>query len=359
MSGNMWRMLLMVILFSLAFSAVACTGAVEPAAELLPVVEGNLVVDVTEEAASDTGGGSASDRRERELVAVVQAIDGEQWTVNGQTFLITAETEVKGNPTTGERVKIHFTAQDDGTFLVLEVELAAPAATGRDTDSARSVTRDEFYGIVEAINGDVWTIAGHRVTVTPSTEIKGNAVIGDGVKVHTLTQADGSLLAREIEREQDDDGRSGDDGRDVEFYGTVQAMNDTIWTIAGRDVTISPRTELEGNILLGSQVKVEAWLQADGTLLAHEIELEYDDDDRYDDDDDRYDDDDDRYDDDDDRYDDDDDRYDDDDDRYDDDDDRYDGDDDRDDDDDDDDDNDDDDDDDHDDDNDDDDDDDD
>jgi len=60
----------------------------------------------------------------------------------------------------------------------------------------------EFKGTIEAIAGNAVTIDGQTVLVTAQTEIEGSISVGDFVEVHAWAQ-DGSLWAREIEREDD------------------------------------------------------------------------------------------------------------------------------------------------------------
>lgn len=56
----------------------------------------------------------------------------------------------------------------------------------------------EFYGWIEAKDGNAWTISGIMVQIDPSTELKGLLEVGTEVKVEAVTQSDGSLLALEI-----------------------------------------------------------------------------------------------------------------------------------------------------------------
>lgn len=61
-------------------------------------------------------------------------------------------------------------------------------------------------------------------------------------------------------------------GDEHEFYGQVEAMAGDVWTVAGRGIVIMPQTKIEGRVGVGSVVKVKGRVQADGTLLAYEIE---------------------------------------------------------------------------------------
>jgi hypothetical protein len=56
----------------------------------------------------------------------------------------------------------------------------------------------EFTGVVETIEGNIWTVAGRMIDISQA-EIKGSIAVGDVVKVHTYRTGDGTLVAREIE----------------------------------------------------------------------------------------------------------------------------------------------------------------
>lgn len=69
---------------------------------------------------------------------------------------------------------------------------------------------------------------------------------------------------------------------EIEFRGTLSAVQGDVWTVNNQQVIVPGSMGLVG-IQVGDYVKVEAWLGPDGQLTAREIELE--DDDRDDDDD--------------------------------------------------------------------------
>jgi len=63
----------------------------------------------------------------------------------------------------------------------------------------------EFFGIVETITEEAWTVDGQVVNIAPWTQIEDTLVVGDYVKVHAYVDEDGSLFAREIELAESDD----------------------------------------------------------------------------------------------------------------------------------------------------------
>jgi uncharacterized membrane protein YgcG len=58
----------------------------------------------------------------------------------------------------------------------------------------------EFHGSVSSITPDTWVVGGRTIKIQPQTEIQDEVTLGDLVKVHARIQADGTYLAREIER---------------------------------------------------------------------------------------------------------------------------------------------------------------
>lgn len=80
------------------------------------------------------------------------------------------------------------------------------------------VTKSEFEGVIEALPDmsavGAWQVSGRIVTVTEATEVDLDGqtlVVGMRVEVEGSTQADGSILASEIEVEEEDDDDDDDD----------------------------------------------------------------------------------------------------------------------------------------------------
>jgi hypothetical protein len=76
-----------------------------------------------------------------------------------------------------------------------------------------------FRGTVEIIAATGWVIGGHTVQVTGDTMVEIGVDVGSLVKVHAQRQADGSLVATQIELIQnggDDNGNSNENENDNE-----------------------------------------------------------------------------------------------------------------------------------------------
>jgi len=223
--------------------------------------------------------GSPPEAGETEFTGTVESIVGDVWTIDSQAVIASGSTEIKGAPAVGDVVKVHGMAQSDGSILAREIEKSGAKDLQNAEDSQGDET--EFTGVVEAIGGDAWTIDGQVVLVNGQREIKDSPAVGDEVRVHAQTQTDGSLLAREIERAGADDDSEGGDSQDDDSNGTKQVITGTleairggIWTVGGVQVTVSGSTEVKGGPQVGDVVKVEGTLLTDGSIEAHQIEVE-------------------------------------------------------------------------------------
>ncbi len=59
----------------------------------------------------------------------------------------------------------------------------------------------------------------------------------------------------------------------VEFTGVVDSISADQWVVSGQVLLITPQTEFDGSISVGSTVKVYATVTADGAVTANKIEL--------------------------------------------------------------------------------------
>lgn len=62
----------------------------------------------------------------------------------------------------------------------------------------RSVEVD-FAGTITRQDAGLWRVAGLRVVISPQTDVREPATVGDAVRVRGVTQADGSILAERVD----------------------------------------------------------------------------------------------------------------------------------------------------------------
>jgi hypothetical protein len=97
---------------------------------------------------------------------------------------------------------------------VRQEQHGTPQTSPLPTPTAEPQAEIEFTGTVEVMASDMWVVGGRALAVTAATEIKPGLDIGVLAKVHAVTQADGSLWAREIEPAEGDDDHGNNNGND-------------------------------------------------------------------------------------------------------------------------------------------------
>jgi len=185
------------------------------------------------------------------MIGVVEEMGESRWTVSGQEIEVNEETRMDEGIEIGSRVLVRGTVQEGGRLLATDIQLLD------------EMTRFEFTGLVERIEGRVWTISGIAITIDAETEITGDPAVGDRVHVEGQVLPDGTWLARKIEKISETNR--------FEFIGTVDAMDP--WVIAGISIAVNELTHISLGIEIGSRVRVEGVILEDGTWLASEIQL--------------------------------------------------------------------------------------
>jgi hypothetical protein len=210
-----------------------------------------------------------------EFTGVVDSIATDQWVVSGQALLVTPQTVLDGSIIVGSTVKVYATVTADGAVTADKIEFPiseSSTAVPQSTPGAFDESSDEFTGIVEAISADSWQVSGQAFTFSAQTEVKDNIVVGDLVKVHFVTNPDGTMTATEIELSIAGTPDS-EFSLDKELTGKVEAFSPESWTVKGQVFLVTPETEIKDAIFLGDVVKVHYFENPDGSFNAREIEL--------------------------------------------------------------------------------------
>ena len=144
----------------------------------------------------------------------------------------------------------------------------------------------EVEGAIEALGDETLTVGGFTFLVTSATEIEGDdgdlsfedLAIGQFVEVEGFYTSDGTLVAEEIEVDDPDDGG----GDEVEVEGLITVLSDDGLTVGGFFFLVTGATEIENDdddiafedLVVGQFAEVEGHYDADGDLVADEIEVE-------------------------------------------------------------------------------------
>lgn len=184
------------------------------------------------------------------FTGTVEAINGTQWTVSGQTITLDPQVSLDPNIAVGDQVKVEANVSADGAVVAFKVESSAnddavstpsvdasstpdpvgmPSAEVSSTPGASSTSDpsstqaednagNEIFGSVEAITADTITVNGVTYNLAQGfTEIKDVLAVGDQVKLHVIVNADGTFTVREIEKSTGsavDDNSSNSNGTD-------------------------------------------------------------------------------------------------------------------------------------------------
>lgn len=234
------------------------------------------------------------------------------WRVSGRTVHVSSSTEIKqehGQAAVGARVEVKGDGQSDGSIDARKIEVESSASGGGSGDDSGGGSGDdsgggsddgpghdsgddnghdanEIHGTIEQLPasgliGD-WLVSGRTVHVSASTLVKqehGQAVVGASVEVKGSPQSDGSIAATTIEVNSSNSG--GSTGGEAKFFGTVESLPQSglvgMWSVSGRTVRVTETTTVsrEHGVApgIGSYVKVEGAQQADGSIVARELEV--------------------------------------------------------------------------------------
>ncbi|GAB4538785.1 MAG: hypothetical protein Fur002_02840 [Anaerolineales bacterium] len=209
MKKQSFSILVLFVLFTMLVSACAPAGA--PAAS-----------------ASSVGGGRA--RGDIVIEGPIEAINGSQWTVNGQTFTVPQELTQGGSFQVGDTVVLEAKVLNNGAAQLTSVKQSASAAggvaaatavpvvppvdvlpatpapvatsapvSGSPVTTQPSAGAQTFNGVVEAINGDQWTISGQTFTVPAALLLDPTLTVGSFVQLNAQVAADGTITVGGIQ----------------------------------------------------------------------------------------------------------------------------------------------------------------
>lgn len=195
---------------------------------------------------------------------------------HGSTPLTMADVKV------GDRVQVKGT-RSGTSVTATEVKVED---VGNDNSGPGNQTA-EVTGAVAALSGTCpsisFTVGATRVSTTAATTFKDGACSllrnGTAVEAKGRRNADGSILATEVENKSDDDD---DDGvKETEVSGTVGGLSGSCpalaFTVAGTAVKTDAKTDFRSAcsaVKAAAKVEVKGVRQTDGKLLATRLKLD-------------------------------------------------------------------------------------
>jgi hypothetical protein len=162
------------------------------------------------------------------FTGIVEAMNGTQWTIGGQTVTLDPQVSLDPDITAGDEVKVEANVSADGGVVALNVESSArdeiaatpsvDASSTPETSPTQEAgnTENEIFGAVEALTAGTIMVNGVTYTLAQGfTEIKDALLVGDQVKLHVIVNVDGTFTVREVEKSTntfDDNSSGSDDG---------------------------------------------------------------------------------------------------------------------------------------------------
>jgi hypothetical protein len=232
---------------------ISTTTQLAPAIESgdLVRVEGLILEDGTLQATSI----SRQDEEESGLpfgfTGVVQAIDTETWIVSGVSLAIDGGTQVDDDIVVGDLVRVRGWIQADGTWHTRVIESVV-----------QQPPMFTFTGIVQRT--DPWQVAGIPFETRAWTQIDETISVGDTVRVRGQIADDGTWVAFEIEKFDDEANFT------IILIGSLTGIDP--WSVNGIPLNVDAATITMGNLAVGKLVHVEIERLADGTWRVLKIQ---------------------------------------------------------------------------------------
>jgi hypothetical protein len=133
-------------------------------------------------------------------------ITGTSMTVGNKTLVIDSNTEIVGQLVTGSIVQIRARVQDENTLVATRIVVKNYKNDKNHDDD------DEIEGTIESVGTDNIVINGHTIIMDDHTRIEdGHLAVGIRAEVEVVKQQDNSLLATEIDIQDNEDDEEDDD----------------------------------------------------------------------------------------------------------------------------------------------------
>jgi len=113
------------------------------------------------------------------------------------------------------------------TFALLLSACGGAAVSAEPTAGKAQAALVQFTGIIEAMDGDQWTINGQVLTVPPAL-LNGKAFnVGDTIDMEVEVGDDGSFVVKRVERSDDDNSNDDDDSNSNDDDGNSNDDDDS------------------------------------------------------------------------------------------------------------------------------------
>ena len=220
---------------------------------------------------------------ELETEGYISNIDSNSVEVNGYTFLVNAETRIKGS----HGIQISFDQLKEGMNVEIEGYFSNDGfltAHKIEVEEGDFDNELEFYGIIDSVLTDAIVINQKHFQITNETLIElrhkqlgtiDDLFAGLFVEVKAAHLADGSFLALRIKIENDDE-------NEIEIVGVIDSIGFDFIEVLDYRVDVDENTRIKkhnndsltlADLEVGQRVKVHGSLVSDGIIKARKIKI--------------------------------------------------------------------------------------
>ncbi|RPI85638.1 MAG: hypothetical protein EHM41_10440 [Chloroflexi bacterium] len=190
-----------------------------------------------------------------DFTGVIQDTEGDSWMISDIEIYLTTDTVKPADLAFGETVRVVGWVLENGNWQADSIERIL----------IEEPTTFEFAGVIESMAPDPWEVSGVTFTTADGADIEAGLIVGDRVVVKGIVQEDGTWLADEI--------RKLEDWTQVHIVLVGQVISkDPSWIVSGVTIPVDAETVIEGEINVGTLVRVEIQVQPDGTWKVLTIE---------------------------------------------------------------------------------------
>jgi hypothetical protein len=187
------------------------------------------------------------------FTGTVQSIGADAWTISGHVLPVSSSTQIGSGIQVGSTVEVKGSLQGL-TITISSISLADPSATPSDTSTV-SETPTETPAVSETPTPSETAAPSETPEVSETPQPSGTPEASGTPEVSETPEVSMTPMFKV----------------ELEFRGTVSAINGDVWSIGSKTVTVDSSTKLENNPAVGDMVEVHAVMQSDGSLLATNI----------------------------------------------------------------------------------------
>ena len=203
---------------------------------------------------------------------VVESTGIDAIVIGGKTFKVNAATILDQGLVTGVVAEAQFIMLSDGGLMATEVSTKAPdEAAASQAQPGEGVAEDyTLTGVIGSITANELMLGGKTFEIDAVTVLDQGLKPGVMARVEFVIQADGSLLALQVETDAPEVTEAKQE--DYTANGPIQAMDMYSVTVDGRKFMIDGTTRLDKGLAQGVLVEIEFVIKPDGSMLATQVE---------------------------------------------------------------------------------------